>query len=322
MASRGSPAGAPSRKASDNLPKQHFETARSKNRDRNEHNPFEDHDFDTIEKDSRTSSQFPNIPFSVDEGHSNTMPKVDASMAGIPQFHPSKSNVKDSSWVAIPPSSFFPDITDTLEPANRDTRQAKVQPSRNQNYGAKNLSEKQTGGMGHDNIEWSLAEANKLNAQTHSGIAGSRSITQALACKTIGNKELKPKEKKSGFLRAFMEKKKKKPTGAGYSASAAVGSVGGLSNSVESRGVKSASHIHSTGSSVSAQNANTHILPPPHGTPATKNETSASNHSRGRAGNRSTSATAARSKSSERFRSSSMAKKFNRVMQLYDNDEM
>mmetsp|Transcript_21040 Transcript_21040/g.49686 ORF Transcript_21040/g.49686 Transcript_21040/m.49686 type:complete len:119 (-) Transcript_21040:202-558(-) len=118
-----------------------------------------------------------------------------------------------------------------------------------------------------------------------------------------------------------MEKKKKKSTGSGYAASAAAGSIGGLSNSVESRGVKSASNVYSTSSSVSPQSMNIRIFPPPYGV-LEANSDGRSNNSRGRAGNRNSSISRARSKSSERFRSSSMAKKFNRVMQLYDNDEM
>mmetsp|Transcript_4852 Transcript_4852/g.14029 ORF Transcript_4852/g.14029 Transcript_4852/m.14029 type:complete len:1317 (-) Transcript_4852:495-4445(-) len=345
MASTGDPnlpdtrnhdTGTPSREGSDNLQKKHFENARSKIVGRNAHNPFEDRDFDTLDKDTHTSPQFPDISFSADDGDSNMMPKVNASLAGIPQFHPrnayqskhgeneaddDKSTDKERSWVAVPPSSFFPEVTESLEPASTNKPTTQVQSSNNQDSDSNHLSENQTGGRRHENIKCSLADVDRLNIPSRSGIAASRSFTQTLACKTVGNRESKPKEKKSGFLRAFMEKKKKKSTGSGYAASAAAGSIGGLSNSVESRGFKSASHVYSTSSSVSPQSMNIRIFPPPPGV-LEANSDGRSNNSRGRAGNRNSSISRARSKSSERFRSSSMAKKFNRVMQLYDNDEM
>jgi len=161
------------------------------------------------------------------------------------------------------------------------------------------------------------AGVNKLKIQDEDGASEFRSITR-LACKTNANKEPKLKEKKRGFLKAFMEKKRAKAPSTGYAASAGAGSVSGHSHSVESRGVKSTSHLQSksTPNSPSVPGLNFHILPPPPGV------LNADNDGRSRAGYRSTSAPRQRSKSSEKFRSTSMAKKFNRVMQLYDSDEI
>lgn len=327
--------GGTSRKGSDNLQSRHFENARNNISSGNEHNPFDDHNFDGIGNHSRASAQFPDISLSVDKGNSNMMPKVNSSLAGIPQFHPrnesqskyeekayeNKYNDKNNTWVAVPPSSFFPDINDHCEPMGNCKSQGK---SEKQDSDPKELTELLAIDMADERNEWSLPNVDKLTTRNEGGIVESRSITRSLACKTAGNKELKPKEKKPGFLRAFMEKKKKKATGPGYAASAAVGSYGGLSTSVESRGVKSASQIHSNGNSLSAKpptKGHIHLLPPPHGVRATKNDSINSNE-RGRAGNRSASAPRPRSNSMDKFRSSSMAQKFNRVMQLYDTDEM
>ena len=95
-------------------------------------------------------------------------------------------------------------------------------------------------------IEVSLAEANKFLTDDD-GVAISRTGAQSLVCQTGRGSTTrgKSKEKKRGFLRAFIEKKKKKASAAsvGYAASAT--SVTGQSTSLESRGAKSLSYVDS-----------------------------------------------------------------------------
>jgi hypothetical protein len=274
------------------------EKARRNSRGRSDRNRFHDQPKESIEKG----------PSASDDSASDQMPSIETPMTGIPQFNPSeqrmssrsekKSDSEGSSWVAMPPSSYFPDVNDDIEPIN----------SKN-SLESKGVSESL-------DMRGISAGVNKLKIQDEDGASEFRSITR-LACKTNANKGPKLKEKKRGFLKAFMEKKKAKAPNAGYAASAAERSVSGHSNSVESRGVKSASHLQSksTPNSPSIPGLNFHILPPPPGV------LNVDYDGRSRAGYRSTSAPRQRSKSSEKFRSTSMAKKFNRVMQLYDSDE-
>jgi hypothetical protein len=262
-----------------------------------------------------------------DHRNANLMPNIDISMTGIPQFNPSerqqfinegkvhnakKSESEGNSWVAMPPSSFFPDIDDDFEPIiSKKSRKSS------------DLSDLLGTSGQYGGINQVSAGVNKLKMQDEDGDSESRSITR-LSCKTIGNKEPKVKEKKRGFLRTFMEKKKTKASGLGYAASAAAGSVSGHSTSVESRGVKSASQLHYNSRPSSTQpisNMNFHILPPPPGVLHPTNTSIDKKNVRSRAGYRSASAPRHRSSSSEKFRSRSMAQKFNRVMQLYDSDE-
>jgi len=136
---------------------------------------------------------------------------------------------------------------------------------------------------------------NLSSARYDEAVPESRSLSRSLAC-TVGNKlSSKPREKKRGFLRGFLEKKKTKPGTAGYSASMATSSVADHSTSVESRGVKSASQLQS--------NSRT----PSQSSPKRSIQTSIE--------------VVEPANPPEKFRSSSMAQKFNRVMELYDSDE-
>ena len=262
-----------------------------------------------------------------DRHNPNTMPSVDTSMTGIPQFNPSerhglinedkvhnakKSGNEGHTWAAMPPSSIFPDVDDNFEPiVSKKSRESS------------NLSDLLGTDGQYEGVNQVSAAVNNLKMQYGDGDSESRSITR-LSCKTVGNKEQKVKEKKRGFLRTFMEKKKTKASGLGYAASAAAGSVSGYSTSLESRGAKSASQLHSNSRPSSAQptsNMNFQILPPPPGVLKPMNTSSDKKNVRSRAGHRSTSAPRHRSSSSEKFRSRNMAQKFNRVMQLYDSDE-
>ena len=290
-----------------NIEGNHFEKARRNIKDRSGHNPFNDPSVDSNENHTLAKAQFLDIR---DQG--DPIPNIEVSMKGIPQFNPShqkqvvpggrdrdekKSDDKVSRWVEMPPSSYFPDINDNYEPIS-----SKV--SRNSGISSKPLG----------------TSGGQLNLQGGQGLSDSRSMAR-LACKTILPKEPKVKEKKRGFLNAFMGKKKINARSVGYTASASAGSISGHSTSIESRGVKSASHIQSSSRPNTAESPKTnfHILAPPPGVFQTGTNT------RGRPGHRSASAPrhrSNRSKSSEKFRSNSMAQKFNRVMQLYDSDEI
>lgn len=262
-----------------------------------------------------------------DRRNPNMMPSVDTSMTGIPQFNPNerqglinegkvhnakKSESEGNTRVAMPPSSIFPDIDDNFEPiVSKKSRESS------------DLSDILDTNGQYEGVNQVSAAVNNLKMQYGDGDSESRAITR-LSCKTIGNKEPKVKEKKRGFLRTFMEKKKTKASGLGYAASAAAGSVSGYSTSLESRGAKSASQFHSNSRPSSTQpisNMNFQILPPPPGVLKPMNTSSDKKNVRSRAGHQNTSAPRHRSNSSEKFRSRSMARKFNRVMQLYDSDE-
>jgi len=288
----------------------HFERARRKIKDRSaDTNPFNGQSAESNEKDTHARLVSPGFP-DIDLDDTNAMPNVEVSMNGIPQFNPSgsssgrdrdekKSDVDGSSWVEMPPSSFFPDVNDNYQP---------TKPSRKPSAVSSPLVT--TGGQ--------------LKLQNRNGLNDPRSITR-LACKTVSPKEPKTKEKKRGFLQKFMEKKKGKSRSIGYTASASAGSMSGHSVSVESRGVKSASYVQTSSSRPNNSDAmprasNFQILAAPPGVLAT-----GKNAPRGRTDNRnatSASPRRGRSKSSDnKFRSNSMAQKFNRVMQLYDSDE-
>ncbi|KAL3919497.1 MAG: hypothetical protein SGILL_003724 [Bacillariaceae sp.] len=168
-------------------------------------------------------------------------------------------------------------------------------------------------------IEVSLMEmeANRRSMQSNNtGVAASRSGARSLACHTVGgNKEgqqLSTRDKKKGFLRAFIERKKKKAAAGGatvgHAASAA--SVTAHSLSLESRGARSVP--------VTPATPEIRLMAPPPGVMDRR----ALTPNRGRRGQRSAknSTNRARSNSLERFRSPSLAKKFNRVMKLYDDE--
>lgn len=280
-------------------------------------------DSNESEMDMPVKGRHPDISAS-DNGNSNLMPNIDVSVSGIPQFSPSKqrkyedkglgekkSATKGSSWVAIPPSSYFPDVDDDFEPIS--SKKSRESNDFNELLGSEGS---------HEGINQVSAGFNKLNMQKEDGVTEFRSIT-LLSCKTIGSKEPKLKEKKRGFLRAFMEKKKTKASRVGYAASAAAASGSDHSASVESRGVRSASHISSKNRQKSTQSiseGNIRILPPPRGV-LNQTKTFTDKDVRSRVDYQSDLAPTHRSKSAEKFRSSSMAQKFNRVMELYDSDE-
>jgi len=171
-----------------------------------------------------------------------------------------------------------------------------------------------------EEINLSIVDVNKVKVRNENRETESRSIARSLACTTVGSRELRPKDKRRGFLRAFMDRKKKKATAsAGYAAS--TGSVAAHSISVESRGVKSMSQINSSSrshctQSHSVSNGTLRILPD------TRNGAVVDKRSREQISSRSASAPRPRSNSLEKFRTASMAQKFNRVIQLYDTDEI
>ena len=273
-------------------------------------NPFADESVESNEKHTQTRNRYPDFPDpdfpDLDQVDSNTIPNVEVSMNGIPQFNPSgqqpypssnrdekKSDGEGSSWVEMPPSSFFPDVNEDFVPITSSSK----------------LSRKPSVVSGPR-----VTSRGQLKLQDKDLEDDPRSIAR-LACKTVAPKEPKVKEKKRGKLNFFMKKKKTNPRSIGYTASASGGSLSGMSVSLESRGVKSASHVPS--SSRPMPQSNFQILAPPPGVSAV-----AKNAPRGRPGQQNASSTRrGRSKSSEKFRSTSMAKKFNRVMQLYDDDD-
>ena len=226
---------------------------------------------------------------------------------------------KDSKWEAIPPSSFFPDIS-TCEPlANKISleinklsskppsplRDRKYVISKNQYNPHSSIG----GHVGKEEINLPLASVDRM-MQLENINNEPRSIKRSLACKTIGGKEFKPKEKRRGYLRAFMERKKKKEAASiGYTASTA--SLAAQTMSIESRGVKSMSQLISTGISHSAH------------PPSPSNEThGVLNQKNGFVDASKASVSSQRSKSFEKYRTASMAQKFDRVMRLYDDDEV
>jgi hypothetical protein len=310
----------------------------------------------------------------------NLIPNINQSLKGVPQFNPHKQeksryeqrrnrkdNAKenDSTWEAIPPSSFFPDINEDCEPVRHERSQTQDATSpksspleRGINYNIQSTNRYQSksqpysrsptdsprrknapknsqpndlgvflGGNKYEkDINLSIADVNKFKMENENGVTESRSsIARSLACKTVECADLRPKEKRRGFLRAFMERKKKKAgASVGYAASAAAGSVTAQSTSAESRGVKSMSQINSSSISHSSQSPSRgtiRLLPPLHGVMDQRKGT-VDESSRGRINSRSASAPRPRSNSLEKFRTASMAKKFNRVMQLYDTDEV
>ena len=107
-----------------------------------------------------------------------------------------------------------------------------------------------------------------------------------------------------------MERKKKKEAASiGYTASTA--SLAAQTMSIESRGVKSMSQLISTGISHSAH------------PPSSSNEThGVLNQKNGFVDASKASVSSQRSKSFEKYRTASMAQKFDRVMRLYDDDEV
>ena len=309
----------------------------------------------------------------------NLIPSINQSLKGVPQFNPHKQkesryeqrrnrtdNTKEkySTWEAIPPSSFFPDINEDCEPVRHEISQTQDATSpksspleRDINYNMQSTSRYQSksqtysrsptgsprrknapknsqpndlgeflgGNKYEEDINLSIADANKFKMENENGAIESRSIARSLACKTVECADLRPKEKRRGFLRAFMERKKKKAgASVGYAASAAAGSVTAQSTSAESRGVKSMSQINLGSMSHSSQSPSRgtiRLLPPPHGVIDQRKGT-VDESSRGRINSRSASAPKPRSSSLEKFRTASMAKKFSRVMQLYDTDEV
>ncbi len=295
-----------------------FERARRNIKDRSaDTNPFNDQYMESNEKDTHPRLLSPGF-LGIDLKDSNAMPNVVMSMNGIPQFNPSdknqfrssgkdrdekKSDVEGSSWVEMPPSSFFPDVNDNYESVSSSSK-----PSRKPSVVSSPL----------------ITTGGQLKFQDGNRLSEPRSITR-LACKTVSPKEPKTKEKKRGFLQKFMEKKKGNSRSVGYTASASAGSMSGHSVSVESRGVKSASYVQ-TGSTIRANTSdamprasNFQILAAPPGVLA-----AGKNAPRGRGGHRNATSSSpgrGRSKSTDKFRSSSMEQKFNRVMQLYDSDE-
>ncbi len=289
-------------RAPSNTQANYFASARKNIKDKSGTNPFADDSVESNEKHAHTRNRYPDFPDpefpDLDQLDSNAIPNVAVSMNGIPQFNPSgqqqyPSSNRDKkkseggeggSWVEMPPSSFFPDVNEDFVPITSNSK-----PSRKPRVVSK-LQDKD------------LEDGDP------------RSIAR-LACKTVAPKEPKVKEKKRGKLNFFMKKKKNNPRSVGYTASASGGSMSGMSVSLESRGVKSASHVPS--SSRPIPQSNFQILAPPPGVSAVvKNAPS------GRPGQQNASSTRrGRSKSSEKFRSSNMAKKFNRVMQLYDDDD-
>ena len=302
----------------------HFAKARRNIKDRSDPDVDEEEATDSNKNKKDRKGRYTNASAS-DHGDDNRIPIVVTSMSGIPQFNPSeqkplvhrekdlnetKSNIDGRSSSVMPPSTLFPSIDDNFEPHINPKLLEASNRSKSMDMTGKvsGINEVATG-------------LNNLNIQNRDGFSESRSIAR-LACKTNLNKELRSKEKKRGFLRAFMEKKKKKPTDDGHAASATLGSVSGQSNSIESRGVKSAPQIHSTSrpkSSEAISNLNIRFLPPPPGV-LNPIDASTDKRNRSRADHRNTSTS--RSRSSEKFRSSSMAKKFNRVMELYNSDEI
>jgi len=309
----------------------------------------------------------------------NLMPNINQSLKGVSQFNSHKQeksryeqrrnrkdNTKenDSTWEAIPPSSFFPDINEDCEPVRHERSQTQDASSpksspleRDINYNIQSTNRYQSksqpysrsptdsprrenapknsqpndlgeflGGNKYEkDINLSIADVNKFKMENENGVTESRSIARSLACKTVECTDLRPKEKRRGFLRAFMERKKKKAgASVGYAASAAAGSVTAQSTSAESRGVKSMSQINSSSISHSSQSPSRgtiRLLPPPHGVMDQRKGT-VDESSRGRINSRSASVPRPRSSSLEKFRTASMAKKFNRVIQLYDTDEV
>lgn len=173
-------------------------------------------------------------------------------------------------------------------------------------------------------IEVALTDPKKYignHSGDHSnGVAMSRTGARSLACQTVPNKEVaRTKEKKKGFLRAFIERKKMKSGGGATVGHAA--SVAAQSTSLESRGAKSASQLEMSNRPTPSTpvTPSINLIPPPPGVMDRR----ALTPSRGRRGYRSnpkTSTRRARSNSLERFRTPSMAQKFNRVMKLYDDD--
>ena len=288
----------------------HFQKARNNIKNRRDNNPFNDPSVDSSESQPFSKARFPDISDSV-QSDSTDEPNMDVSMdKGIPQFNPShqhqaarerrdreekKTDGGTNSWVDLPPSSYFPDINDSYEPVRGKTART-------------------TGSSG-------------VNSQLN--VSGHGSISR-LACKPVELQEPKPKEKKRGFLNKFMDKKKSKARGSGYTASEAGGFRSANSTSLESRGVKSTSHIPSStrmrASEPTALSNDFLILAAPPGVLQAGRETRGRpgpgrRNSRGRSASARRNRSKSRPKSSEKFRSNNMAQKFNRVMQIYDSDE-
>ncbi|KAG7366593.1 hypothetical protein IV203_029263 [Nitzschia inconspicua] len=169
-------------------------------------------------------------------------------------------------------------------------------------------------------IEVALTDPKKYVGTNSHGVAMSRTGARSLACQTVPNKEVhtegRTKEKKKGFLRAFIERKKMKAGGSATVGHAA--SVAAHSTSVNSRGAKSASHTDlSRNERSTLATPSIQLIPPPPGVMDRR----ALTPNRGRRDYRINNITRrTRSNSLERFRTPSMAQKFNRVMKLYDDE--
>lgn len=275
-------------KRSNSIQGSHFERARKNIKQRSDNNPFNDPSVDSSQSNVFSKARFPDISDSV-QGDSVDVPNIQVSMKGIPQFDPSHRHQA------------------AREGQNRV--QKKSEGERNSWADVPHPS--------------SYFPDINDNFEPISGMDESRSISR-LACTTVVPEVSKPKEKKRGFLNKFMDKKKSRAQGLGYTASASAGFPSAHSTSLESRGVKSTSHIPS--STRSSTTEPFHIMAAPPGVLEAGKQARGRpgpgrrNNSRGRS-SRSASAPRNRSKSSDKFRSNSMAQKFNRVMQLYDSDE-
>jgi len=213
----------------------HFVKARRNIKGRSDPDDYEGKATDFKEHKKDRKGQYSSV-FASDHDDDNDIPIIAASISGIPQFDPSeqisslyrgvdlnetKSNIDGKSSFAIPQSSSFSGIDDDFEP--HITTKLREGQERSKSV--------DTRGKKDADLNEIAAGFDKLNIQNKDSFSESRSIAR-LACKTNLNKEPRSKDKKRGFLRAFMEKKKMKPHG--HAASATVGSTSGKSNSIES----------------------------------------------------------------------------------------
>jgi hypothetical protein len=269
----------------------------------------------------------------------------------------------ESSWVSIPPTTFFSDLNKTLsdfvESNTTSKKQKPLQQAsnvqetpkstspgrrkslvRNRHVAAEAQSAKlkrhgptNAGPVDVDDytfgvrtspsldqsgeqaeIEVALTDPKRYVGHKSNGVAVSRSGAMSLACQTIRNVDDRSQEKKKGFLRAFIERKKKKETGSatvGHAASAA--SVAAHSSSLESHGAKTFSNADLTPPATSA----IRLMPPP---PGVMDRRALTPSRRGSRCSNKAPSRRARSNSLERFRTPSMAQKFSQVMKLYEDE--
>jgi hypothetical protein len=223
------------------------------------------------------------------------------------------------------------DLDESVDTDHRETRQGLVRVQHHQQHDVdsqllNDSAEKEEIEVGLEEGGRYLGDDMKSGEGNDPDVGGteSRFNVRSLNCTTSGGHgtDSKPQERrKKGFLRAFIERKKKKGSvSVGHAASTA--SCAAYSTSHESRGAKSTTYVDVVSkppTSPRRPEPTIRLLPPPPGVSDQRSTTP----SRGRKTN-SSQGTASRSRadSLETFRNPSMAQKFNRVMELYETNEI